>query len=31
MIGLSILGLVGIYISLRYLMEIYFLENDENE
>lgn len=31
MIGLSILGLVGIYISLRYLLEVYFLENDENE
>lgn len=31
MIALSILGLVGIYISLRYLLEVYFLENDENE
>lgn len=31
MIALSILGLIGIYISLRYLLEVYFLENDENE
>jgi hypothetical protein len=31
MIALSIVGLVGIYISLRYLLEVYFLENDENE
>ena len=31
MIALSIVGLVGILISLRYLMEVYFIENDENE
>jgi len=31
MIALSIVGLVGIYILLRYLMEVYFIENDENE
>jgi len=31
MIALSILSLIGIYISLRYLLEVYFLENDENE
>ena len=31
MIALSIVGLVGIYVSLRYLLEVYFLENDENE
>lgn len=31
MIALSILGLVGIYIALRYLLQVYFLENDENE
>ena len=31
MIGLSILGLISIYVSLRYLMEVYFIENDENE
>jgi hypothetical protein len=31
MIALSILGLIGIYVSLIYLMEVYFIENDENE
>jgi hypothetical protein len=31
MIVLGILSLVGIYVSIRYLFEVYFFENDENE
>lgn len=31
MIVLSIIAVVGIYVSIRYLFEVYFIENDQNE